>query len=148
MKKFYAESHPGYLLKIAQHELRKMMDNKLKEIELTTPQYATLNAIHEYPGISNAEIARKSFITPQTSNLIIKNLVERNLIIRKVDSKHGRIQKNTLSEAGKRLLGTANNYVETAEYELFSSLSREEIKILTSLLQKILKRKIEKNIFG
>ncbi|MEA2535344.1 MAG: hypothetical protein QOJ93_3155, partial [Actinomycetota bacterium] len=40
----------GYLLKRVQHSLRLAMDEKLREYELSTPQYAALWALGREPG--------------------------------------------------------------------------------------------------
>ena len=56
------------------------MDRALVELNLTTPQYSVLSELHEFPGLSNADLARKSFVTPQTMNLIVQNLEARELI--------------------------------------------------------------------
>ena len=77
------EESVGYQLKRVQHVLRIQMDNALREIGLTTPQYAALNAIEEKPGLSGNKIARQCFVTPQTMNLILTNLESVGLIIRR-----------------------------------------------------------------
>jgi DNA-binding MarR family transcriptional regulator len=56
----------GYALKRAQHALRVSMDEVLRPLGLTTPQYAVLCAIEADPGISNASLARAAFVTAQT----------------------------------------------------------------------------------
>ena len=56
----------GYKLKQTQHSLRLRMDEALKTFDLTTPQYAVLAQLELRPGISNAALARSSFITAQT----------------------------------------------------------------------------------
>ena len=42
------------------------MDDGLRILALTTPQYAALAAIAELPGISGAALAKRCFVTPQT----------------------------------------------------------------------------------
>ena len=54
----------GYQLKRLQSLLRARMDAALDERGLTTPQYAALSAIEAAPGLSNAALARRSFVTP------------------------------------------------------------------------------------
>ena len=50
----------GFALKRLQHALRSKMDGVLAEFGLTTPQYAVLVLLAEFPGISSAELARNS----------------------------------------------------------------------------------------
>ena len=60
--------HPGYLLKRAQAALHAAMAAALHEHGATLAQYAVLTALDEEPGLSNAELARRAFVTPQTMN--------------------------------------------------------------------------------
>ena len=66
------ETSLGYQIKVIQHAIRLSMDRLLKDINLTTPQYAALSALAENPGISGAALARKCFVTSQTMNEIIR----------------------------------------------------------------------------
>ena len=71
MKQIKLTEHPqahrlGYVLKIAQHALRLMMDKQLESVGLTTPQYNVLAAVQSEPGISNATLARAAFVTAQS----------------------------------------------------------------------------------
>jgi len=58
----------GYELKRAQHALRLGMDEELRGLGVTTPQYAAMSVLAEEPGLSNAQLARRSSVTPQTMN--------------------------------------------------------------------------------
>jgi DNA-binding MarR family transcriptional regulator len=40
----------------------------LHEHNATVGQYALLTALDEEPGLSNADLARRAFVTPQTMN--------------------------------------------------------------------------------
>ena len=65
------EGRVGYELKKAQYGLRSRMDEELRGVGLTTPQYAALSALGEEPGASGAGLARRCFVTPQTMNGIL-----------------------------------------------------------------------------
>jgi DNA-binding MarR family transcriptional regulator len=58
----------GYLLKRAQAALHAGMAGALREHGATLAQYAVLTDLDEEPGLSNAGLARRSFVTPQTMN--------------------------------------------------------------------------------
>ncbi len=88
----------------AQHILRLKVDENLRKMALTAPQYATLAALSEEPGLSGAALARRCFVTPQTMTGIIANLVGAGLIAREPDPEHGRILKARLTARGTDLL--------------------------------------------
>ncbi len=56
----------GHMLKRAQAALRASMDEDLAAKDLNTPQFAALFALKQEPGLSNADLARRTFVTPQT----------------------------------------------------------------------------------
>ena len=50
------------------------MEKALADLEVTPPQFAVLTMIVSYPGVSGADLARLTFLTPQTINVIVRNL--------------------------------------------------------------------------
>jgi len=127
----------GYLLKEVQQDLRKRMDRALVNLNLTTPQYSVLSELHEFPGLSNADLARKSFVTPQTMNLIVQNLEARDLIGRTPSTTHGKIMTTEVTPQGEDLLNKANKLVVDVQNEIFSRISEAENLALTEILRKL-----------
>jgi DNA-binding MarR family transcriptional regulator len=130
----------GYLIKEVQQDLRKKMDNSLININLTTPQYAVLSQLKEYPGLSNAELSRKSFVTPQTMNLIVQNLEDRHFVIRSHSKNHGKIMNTEITESGVAILEKANVLVFEVEEQIFGGLLKKESNNLRMILQKLRKK--------
>lgn len=142
MKSVKMSEELGYLIKQVQHDLRKKMDSSLSNIELTTPQYAVLTMLHEYPGLSNADLARKSFVTPQTMNLIVRNLESRNIVTRTSSKTHGKKIETNISETGQSLLDKANDIVLSSGDDIFKRLSEGEAETLSLLLKKLRKERV------
>lgn len=124
----------GYLLKKTQHALRMHMDNALKKLSLTTPQYAVLSQLELNPGVSNADLARASFVTAQTMHGIVKNLEKLKLIKRKSDSEHGRVLCTELTNKGRNLLIKARVLIQSCEKEMLSTFSDKNARLLDQLL--------------
>lgn len=120
------ESSVGYALKRAQHALRLRMDEELKEVELTTPQYAVLSVLEEAPGLSGAALARRSFVTPQTMNVIVTKLERVGLIKRSPHPEHGRVLRAYLTGKGRDLVSGAHEKVEAVEDCMLAGLSQED----------------------
>ncbi|GAA1121742.1 MarR family winged helix-turn-helix transcriptional regulator [Nocardiopsis composta] len=98
----------GYRLKQAQAVLRARMDESLRPLGLTTPQYSCLEAIDRHPGGSNSDIARSVFVTRQTMNTLLRGLQQRGLVQRAERANAGRAIPTTLTEEGRRLLAEAS----------------------------------------
>ena len=90
----------GFALKMAQQALRSHLDAALQGIGLTTPQYAVLTFLEVEPGASNAALARRAFVTPQTMQGILVALERASLIFRTPHPEHGRVQTTELTTKG------------------------------------------------
>ena len=124
----------GYKLKQAQHILRIHMDNALRPLALTTPQYAVLAQLELRPGISNADLARASFITAQTMHGIVSNLEKNNLLKRKQDSQHGRIICTELTNQGLEVVKQAHKIISKVEESMTRTMTQENKSLLEMLL--------------
>ena len=96
--------HPGYLLKRAQATLNAAMTGVLREHGATLAQYAVLTALDEEPGLSNAGLARRAFVTPQTMNQVLRELEQKGWVARHPDPAHARILQADLTPAGRTAL--------------------------------------------
>ncbi len=112
----------GYALKRAQHALRVAMDDALRPLTLTTPQYSVLSALEAKAGMSNAWLARAAFVTPQTMHGLLTNLERSSLVARDADPNHGRILRTRLTDRGRELLAQAHCKVATVEDRMMASL--------------------------
>jgi len=123
----------GYLLKRAQAALRAEMDQRLAGHGLTTPQYAALSALERMPGLSSAELARRSFVTPQTMIRIVAGLEEKGLVKRSEHPVHGRILEATLTAEGQRAIRACQKVVLEVERRMLSTLTEAERRTLGRL---------------
>jgi len=128
-----------YRLKKTQHALRISMDKALKLIDLTTPQYAVLSQLELEGGISNAELARKSFITAQTMHGIVSNLENRELIERKNNPNHGRILSANLTKKGLTIVQKAHHLISNIESEMTLTMSFDQKALLEQMLSECLR---------
>lgn len=116
----------GYVLKHAHYALRQAMDDRLGDADLTTPQYAALTALEREDGLSNAELARRCFVTPQTMHSIVTRLEENGLLERSPHPNHGRIQQLHLTDEGQARLDRGHEIVNEIEDAMTADVSDEE----------------------
>lgn len=124
----------GYALKRAQHALRIAMDDALRSLALTTPQYSVLSALEAEPGMSNARLARAAFVTPQTMHGLLTNLERSALIARDADPDHGRILRTKLTDRGWQVLAEAHRIVAVIEASMMASLGEPNWARMTTAL--------------
>jgi len=126
----------GYNLKITQHRLRKRLDAELARLGITAPQNAALLAIAGNPRISNADLARAAFVTPQTMQAILVNLERGGLVARSPHPEHGRVIMTELTTAGQKAVADGAKAADAVERQMLSRLSTEEARLLCELLKR------------
>ena len=124
----------GYALKRAQHALRLSMDDALRPLGLTTPQYAVLCGIEAEPGMSNARLARAAFVTAQTMHGLLFNLEKAGLIARDPDPAHGRIRCTQLTDDGRAVLKFAHLAVAVIEDRMMAFMGEGASRRITQAL--------------
>ena len=124
----------GYLLRQASVAHRLRVEKILAEFDLTLPQYSVLSFCLLYPGLSNADLARLTLLTPQTVSTIVSNLERKGMIVRHAHAIHGRIQHIDLSAEARALLKKCDKPVLKLQEELVEGLSPKEEKIVRQWL--------------
>jgi DNA-binding MarR family transcriptional regulator len=119
------QGYLGYLLRQAHAAVRLKMERTLADLGVTSPQFAALTMLNAYPGLSGADVARLTFLTPQTVGVIIRNLERDGAIVMTPHPVHGRIQQWTLTPRGATLLKACRERVVELEKRLVGGLDAE-----------------------
>ena len=114
----------GYLIKRAQSVLHDAMAGALESHQLTVTQFAVLTGLDEEPGLSNADLARRTFVTPQSMHAVLQELERLEFVVRRPHPQHQRVLQAELTEAGLRTLKSANRSVNAVEELMLRNLSR------------------------
>ncbi|MFJ8187081.1 MarR family winged helix-turn-helix transcriptional regulator [Streptomyces sp. NPDC096105] len=122
--------HVGYRLKRTSAALRSAMDKALREHGLTVPQYSCLELLDEQPGLSNAALARGTFVTRQSANVVLRGLRDGGLITRPASAEHGRALPVHLTPAGQERLRAARGAVYAIEQRMISNVAPDRLAAL------------------
>lgn len=117
------EKSVGYVLKQAAVTLRSSMDAVLRPVDLSVPQYSCLEVLGQRPGLSNAELARATFVTRQAMNGVLRGLQDRGLVTRPATAPHGRALPTKLTPTGRQHLHAASAAVRGVERRMLVSLT-------------------------
>jgi DNA-binding MarR family transcriptional regulator len=123
----------GYQLKCVQYTLRQNLDEGLRTVGLTTPQFSAMRELALEPGLSNAELARACFVTPQTMIKILQGFQKAGLITRQLHLNNRRILDTVLTPAGMQKLESATALVESIEDRMSMGMTFEEQELLTKV---------------
>ncbi|HZT54359.1 MAG TPA: MarR family transcriptional regulator, partial [Gaiellaceae bacterium] len=106
----------------------------LRQHGLTTPQYTALSVLRARSGLSNAQLARRALITPQSMSEVVAALEAKGLVRRRSDPDHGRILRTELTERGAASLAAADGTVDEIEAQMLAELAPPERERLLAWL--------------
>lgn len=135
------EESPGFLLWRVSTQWRRAIEDVLKPLDLTHPQFVVLATVawltKEGQKISQAAIGRQAGLDPNTTSQILRSLQTKKLIDR-VRSSDERSKHPTLTLAGSRCLANALPAVERADAKFFAPLNLKKSGILEALQHLVL----------
>jgi DNA-binding MarR family transcriptional regulator len=123
-----------YLVGRLNRVLRRRLGEALAPFKLSVPQYTTLSVLHARGNLSNAELAKRAFISPQAMNEVIQGLEARKLVTRQASASHGRIVQLLLTRHGLEVMHECDAAVQRLEQAMFKGLAALEKKVLPAAL--------------
>ena len=124
----------GYQLKHVQAALRTRMDEALRPLGLSAPQYLCLELLSRTPGASTSDLAREAFVTRQTMSTLLRALVDRGLAQRAAQASSGRALPLQLTPKGRSLLKEASRVTVESERVMISPLSESQLRAVQEAL--------------
>jgi DNA-binding MarR family transcriptional regulator len=124
----------GYLLRQAHQAFRAAAQAELGPLGLTVPQYSILSVADAEPGLSGAELARDSMLTPQTTNEIVTLLIKADLLERRPDAHDKRLRRMYATARGHDLVVRARRLVHAVEHRMTTSLVDDDLARLRGWL--------------
>jgi DNA-binding MarR family transcriptional regulator len=129
----------GYLVKRAQSVIHLALGEIVSRQGLGIPHYVVLTLLAETPGLPNAELARKAFVTPQSMNEVLKQLEASGLVERQPSQSNARILSAHLTRAGKKKWRSVDDGVQELEERLLRGLTQDEVRSLNRSLETIIR---------
>ena len=130
------EPRLSYVIGRLDRVLRRRLSAGLEPTGLTLPAYTALSVLRTSDGLSNAQLARRSLVTPQSMSEVLKLLVDRGYVHRRAEPGHGRVIRTEITKTGVQALERCDRAVDDLEREMLADLGADE----TAHLRKILLR--------
>ena len=115
-----------YLVGRIDRVVRRHINDAVKGRGLSVNQYTTLSVLDRRSGLSNAQLARRALVSPQSMNEVLLTLERRGLVRRRAHPEHGRILQTRLTAKGRRLLAACDAEVHQVEARMIGDLSPGE----------------------
>lgn len=126
-------------MKRIMNQFRVHLDEQLRPQGLTTAQMQVLFAVRNSPGSSGAQIARSCYITPQTTQALLKQLEGSGFIVRGKDPVNDRIVTARITAEGERLAESVEKNARALQQKLWEGISDREMNGLSDLVERCLR---------
>ena len=125
----------AYLVGRLDHILNKRLRDCCAPAGLTVPQYTALSVFRAHGALSNAQLAVRTMMAPQSANEMVKSMEGKGWIERTPDPAHGRIIQIHLTEEGHAILRQCDPKVREVELQMFPDLGDDERALLHAQLK-------------
>jgi len=117
------EPRISYVVARLERAVRRAINERVSLYDLTVLQYTTLSVLGHRGELSNAQLARRAYMSPQAMSEVIEALETKGLIKRSPHPNHRRVYPATLTAKGKRVLAACEQLVDDMEAEMLAGLS-------------------------
>jgi DNA-binding MarR family transcriptional regulator len=135
MKDQSAHARIAYAVGRLDRALRARMGKVTARHGLTVAQYTVLSVLHVRGRLSNAQLARRSLVSPQAMNEIVEAMTTKRLVVRRPDPEHGRIVQIGLTARGESQLAKCDEAVRRLEGEMLAGLNETQRRQFQALLR-------------
>ncbi|WP_412147779.1 MarR family winged helix-turn-helix transcriptional regulator [Curtobacterium flaccumfaciens] len=122
----HLETSIGYLLKETASALRASMEAVLRPLGMTVTHYSCLELLAQRPGLSNSELARGTFVTRQSMNVLLQALERDGFVTRATEPSVGKALPTQLTDSGRRSLAQASAAIRGVEQRMLADLTDDQ----------------------
>jgi DNA-binding MarR family transcriptional regulator len=135
-----AEPRISYVIARLERAIRKAINERVRPYGLTTLQYTTLSVLRRQGRpLSNAQLARRAYVTPQAMGEVIEKLEKMRLLKRVSHPNHRRVYPAVLLPKGIHVLEQCDARVAELEATMLRDLDDDQrlemVRALTSAVQ-------------
>jgi len=131
---------PGHLIRRLHQRSTHIFQERAKEVgvDLTSVQFAAMDALRTHPGIDQARVAALIAYDRATIGGVIERLERKGLVERSVSEQDRRARVVQLTETGRALLEEFTPTVSAMQDEILAHLDESERAQFNALLRKAL----------
>jgi DNA-binding MarR family transcriptional regulator len=141
------EPRISYVIGRLERVLRRRLTAAIAPTGLTLPAYTTLTVLRAQDGLSNAQLARRSLVTPQSMSEVLMLLVDLGYVRRRAEARNGRVIRTELTASGRRALERCDRAADAVEHDLLRDLESDETATLHEALVRC-SRSVERDVAG
>ena len=117
----------SYVVARLDRALRVAINERVNPYDLTTLQYTTLSILGRGGELSNAQLARRAYMTPQSMSEVLEALERKQLVERTRHPNHRRVFPAALTPKGQHVLAACDEAIDQLEHEMLSGMSERQV---------------------
>jgi DNA-binding MarR family transcriptional regulator len=126
------DGHPepriSYIVARLERAVRHAINERVRPYGLTTLQYTTLSILRRGGELSNAQLARRAYMTPQSMSEVLEALEKKGLVERGPHPNHRRVFPATVTASGRKTLDACDAAVDDLEREMLAGLTQRQLQ--------------------
>lgn len=130
--------HFGPLMGYCDHQVHKLMDLKLRNLDVSPMQSRVLSFLyHAEEDVNQRMLEQFLMVKPSTVNGIVSRLEEKGLITRTASDRDGRCRIVQLTEQGRMCHCAIKDVVTQVEAQMEQGFTPQELELLRTLLLRV-----------
>lgn len=117
------------------------MEDVLRPLGMSVTHYACLELLAQRPGLSNSDLARGTFVTRQTMNVLLQKLERDGEISRPDTPASGKVLPATITDRGRTALSAASTAVRSVEDRMLDGIDDgdrdEALRLLGAMIRSL-----------
>lgn len=130
--------HFGPLMGYCDHQVHKLLDEKLRVLDISPMQSRTLDYLcRAEEAVNQRALEQFLMVKPSTVNGIVSRLEEKGLITRTTPAHDGRCRILTLTDEGRAAHGRFKDALAQVTQQMEQGFSPEELALLRGMLLRV-----------
>src|ERR1700709_2450991 len=102
------------------------MGGVVRPLGRSVTRYSCLELLAQRPGLSNSDLARGTFVTRQSMNVLLQSLERDGYVTRPAEAPVGKVLPTRLTPRGRRSLEKATVAVRSVEPRMLAGMTETE----------------------
>ncbi|GAA2709710.1 MarR family winged helix-turn-helix transcriptional regulator [Micromonospora olivasterospora] len=120
--------------------ITRELQHGLKPLGLSPHQYVTLTVLRARSGLSNAQLARRAYVSPQAMIQVLASLQADGLITRSPSGENQRILETRLTDKGREIAERCDRIADEIENRMLAGVPQKDRKALLAAVRACVQR--------
>jgi MarR family transcriptional regulator, lower aerobic nicotinate degradation pathway regulator len=133
----YVYGAPGHLMRRSHQIAVALFFEELRGFKITPPQYASLVAVMDQPGIDQRRLADLVAIDRSTIGTLLQRLEKKGLIRRLTPAADQRVKQLFITSPGRDLLARSHKAIQRSQERILAPLTLRERRVFLRILARL-----------